>query len=120
MNTTHPLLLQPEGKTLEFKRDLSSPQNLLKTLVAFANSAGGGLVIGVDDARRVVGVSVDGVIASIAEFTGVDSVIHARPPASLPQHCKWKTFLTAARKAFRKASAPKPQLPAPWCINRVC
>ena len=46
MSTTHPLLLQPEGKTLEFKRDLSSPQNLLKTLVAFANSAGGRLVIG--------------------------------------------------------------------------
>lgn len=57
MSTTHPLLLQPEGKTLEFKRDLSSPQNLLKTLVAFANSAGGRLVIGVDDARRVVGVT---------------------------------------------------------------
>ena len=56
MSTTHPLLLQPEGTTLEFKRDLSSPQNLLKTLVAFANSAGGRLVIGVDDARRVVGV----------------------------------------------------------------
>lgn len=56
MSTTHPLLLQPEGKTLELKRDLSSPQNLLKTLVAFANSAGGRLVIGVDDARRVVGV----------------------------------------------------------------
>ena len=57
MNTTHPLLLQPEGKTLEFKRDLSSPQNALKTLVAFANSAGGRLVIGVDDARQVVGVA---------------------------------------------------------------
>ncbi|MDD2713995.1 MAG: ATP-binding protein [Simplicispira sp.] len=53
----HPLLLQPEGKTLEFKRDLSSPQNVLKTLVAFANSAGGKLVIGVDDARQVVGVA---------------------------------------------------------------
>ena len=35
----HPLLVQAEGKTLEFKRDLSSPQNALKTLVAFANSA---------------------------------------------------------------------------------
>ena len=32
---------QGEGKTLEFKRDLSSPKNLLKTLVAFANTAGG-------------------------------------------------------------------------------
>ena len=35
------LLTQPEGKTLEFKRDLSSPRPLLKTLVAFANTAGG-------------------------------------------------------------------------------
>lgn len=50
------LLLQPEGKTLESKRDLSSPRNALKTLVAFANSAGGRLVIGVDDARQVTGV----------------------------------------------------------------
>lgn len=50
-------LQQPEGKTLEFKRDLSSPRNVLKTLVAFANSAGGRLVIGVDDDRQVTGVA---------------------------------------------------------------
>lgn len=50
-------LIQAEGKQLEFKRDLSSPLNVLKTLVAFANSAGGRLVIGVDDARQVVGVA---------------------------------------------------------------
>lgn len=36
-----PLLKQPEGKMLEFKRDLSSPSNVLKTLVAFANATGG-------------------------------------------------------------------------------
>lgn len=46
-----------EGKTLEFKRDLSSPTKPLRTIVAFANSAGGRLVIGVDDDRTVVGVS---------------------------------------------------------------
>lgn len=50
------LIEQPEGKTLEFKRDLSSPRPLLKTLVAFANSAGGRLVVGVTDAREVIGV----------------------------------------------------------------
>ena len=32
-----------EGKTLEFKRDLSSPTGPLRTIVAFANSAGGRL-----------------------------------------------------------------------------
>ena len=46
-----------EGKTLEFKRDLSSPKNMLKTLVAFTNTAGGRLVIGVEDgSREVLGV----------------------------------------------------------------
>src|SRR3989304_5739624 len=50
------LMAQPEGKTLEFKRDLSSPKPLLKTLVAFANTAGGRLVVGVYDERKVVGV----------------------------------------------------------------
>ncbi|NYT60500.1 putative DNA binding domain-containing protein [Alcaligenaceae bacterium] len=56
-NSTSALLQQPESKTLEFKRDLSSPQPLLKTLVAFANSAGGRLVIGVTDDRTAVGVA---------------------------------------------------------------
>lgn len=51
------ILSQPESKTLEFKRDLSSPTNLLKTLVAFANSAGGKLVVGVADDMQVLGAS---------------------------------------------------------------
>lgn len=52
------LLRQTEGKTLEFKRDLSSPRPLLRTLVAFANSAGGRLIAGVDDDRHVLGLAV--------------------------------------------------------------
>jgi ATP-dependent DNA helicase RecG len=50
------LLILPEGKTLEFKRDLSSPKPLLRTLVAFANTAGGALIIGRADDGRIVGV----------------------------------------------------------------
>jgi ATP-dependent DNA helicase RecG len=50
------ILDQSEGKTLEFKRDLSSSTPLLRTLTAFANSAGGRLVVGVDDDRNVIGV----------------------------------------------------------------
>lgn len=38
-----------EGKTLEFKQDLSSPRKMLKTLVAFANTAGGRIIIGIED-----------------------------------------------------------------------
>jgi ATP-dependent DNA helicase RecG len=51
------LLRRPEGKTLEYKRDLSSPEGVLKTFVAFANTAGGTLVVGVENgARRIRGV----------------------------------------------------------------
>ncbi len=74
------LLLQHEGKTLEFKRDLSSPRNVLKTLVAFANSAGGRLVIGVDDERGLVGLP-EPAISEIA--TGVRLSIYLQEPVRL-------------------------------------
>ena len=61
-----------EGKTLEFKRDLSSPTGPLRTIVAFANSAGGRLVIGVDDG------AVAGVADPLAEAERVASLINDR------------------------------------------
>jgi len=52
------LLRTNEGKTLEFKRNLDSPQGVLRTLCAFANTAGGTLLIGVeDDSHSVCGVA---------------------------------------------------------------
>lgn len=48
------LLKRPEGKTLEFKRDLSSPDGVLRSIVAFANTAGGTLLLGVEDKTRHV------------------------------------------------------------------
>lgn len=52
------LLTRNEGKTLEFKRDLSSPEGVLKAIIAFANTAGGRVVIGVEDgSKRVRGVA---------------------------------------------------------------
>jgi predicted HTH transcriptional regulator len=39
------LLTHHEGKGLEFKRDDSSPEGIVRTVVAFANGAGGTLVV---------------------------------------------------------------------------
>ena len=51
------LLKSPEGKTLEFKRDLSSPLGVLRTMIAFANTAGGVIILGVEDKKkRVCGI----------------------------------------------------------------
>jgi ATP-dependent DNA helicase RecG len=51
------LLKRSEGKTLEYKRDLSSPEGVLRTFVAFANTAGGKLLVGVENGtKRIRGV----------------------------------------------------------------
>jgi predicted HTH transcriptional regulator len=51
------ILKQPESKTLEFKKEIpKNRQNLLKTVVAFANGAGGNIYVGVNDDRTVTGV----------------------------------------------------------------
>ncbi len=48
------LLQSQEGKRLEFKRDISSPVNIMKTLVVFANTAGGIMLIGVENDRIII------------------------------------------------------------------
>ena len=51
------LLVQNEGKSLDFKESAQSPLGILKTIVAFANTAGGTIVLGVEDkTKKVVGI----------------------------------------------------------------
>jgi len=46
-----------EGKTLEFKENSLSSQNIAKTIIAFSNTAGGILILGVQDAdKKVIGI----------------------------------------------------------------
>ena len=62
MSSEQPLwqeIQRGEGKTLELKAELPKGEQLAKTLVAFANTSGGKLVLGVDDQRQVVGVQGD-------------------------------------------------------------
>ena len=54
--TFEEILRSPEGRTLEFKASLPKNSDLAKTVVAFANDAGGEIFIGVDDRHRAVGV----------------------------------------------------------------
>ena len=50
------LIYRAESKTLEFKRDLSSITPILKTIVAFANTAGGILIIGRSSDGSIEGI----------------------------------------------------------------
>jgi predicted HTH transcriptional regulator len=45
-----------EGVMTEFKRLVHSPEKIAKSIVAFANTKGGRIFIGVDDDKRIIGV----------------------------------------------------------------
>ena len=54
------LIKQPEGRRLEFKSELPKNADLAKTIVAFANDAGGELYIGIsNNPREIVGLVED-------------------------------------------------------------
>lgn len=50
------LVARGEGRHLEFKRRVPEPERMAKEVVAFANSGGGQLLLGVDDDGTIVGV----------------------------------------------------------------
>ncbi|GAA4463146.1 ATP-binding protein [Nibrella saemangeumensis] len=50
------LIAQGEGVRLEFKSSISTAARIARTLAAFANTAGGTLLIGIGDDGRVTGV----------------------------------------------------------------
>ena len=72
-----------EGRRLELKREMPTHADLARTATAFANDAGGELLIGIDDNRRIVGVTETD-LQTIEEQ--VSSVIFDRcHPAILPE-----------------------------------
>lgn len=50
------LVARGEGRHLEFKRRVPEPERLAKEVLAFANSGGGHLLLGVDDDGSILGV----------------------------------------------------------------
>ncbi len=57
MQIINEILAREEGKTLEFKLDCSSLEPIVRTVIAFANTAGGQILIGLrDKSKELVGV----------------------------------------------------------------
>lgn len=72
-----------ENRMLELKREMPTHADLARTATAFANDAGGELLIGIDDKLRIVGIPEDK-LQSIEEQ--VNSIIYDRCyPAILPE-----------------------------------
>jgi predicted HTH transcriptional regulator len=56
LNDLKVLIEEGEGFELEFKRKVSTPMKVAKTLMSFANTKGGIVLFGVDDNKSIVGV----------------------------------------------------------------
>ncbi len=78
------ILKQPEGRKLEFKEVLPSNAELAKTIISFANDAGGELYLGIkDNPREVVGLDEN---RHIALEEKISNIIHDNcEPLILPE-----------------------------------
>jgi len=66
------LLKQPEGRRLEFKEKLPTKADLCKTIISFANDAGGVLYIGIkDSSREIVGLPEDDIIQTEEQISNL-------------------------------------------------
>jgi predicted HTH transcriptional regulator len=50
------LVAQGEGASLEFKRKVTNPEKVIREMVAFANTSGGVLLVGIGDDRSIPGL----------------------------------------------------------------
>lgn len=77
-------ILKGESATLEFKEQLpSNSEKYTKTVVAFANSQGGKIVVGVNDkTREIVGVESSSLFKLMD--TIADTVVQVTEPMIIP------------------------------------
>jgi predicted HTH transcriptional regulator len=61
------LVAEGENGQTEFKRLVHSPSKIAKPITAFANTAGGVILIGVDDDKRIVGIHSEKEILEIVD-----------------------------------------------------
>jgi hypothetical protein len=70
------LIRHGETETVEFKEDVGKPEEFAETVVAFANTKGGIILIGIDDHANIVGLSGrdhEGIVTNILRS-------HCEPP----------------------------------------
>jgi predicted HTH transcriptional regulator len=70
------MIEEGEGFEIEFKRRVSAPEKIARTLIAFANTRGGHMLFGVDDDGSIVGVESE---KSEADLVLQAGSVHCEP-----------------------------------------
>ena len=100
------IITQSEGRRLEFKETLPGRSDLSKTVVAFANDAGGDIYLGIRDApREVIGIAEHELVAIEEQ---ISDLIYSRCyPGILPEI----SFLSVDDKHLIKVSIYRGSMP---------
>ena len=105
------LIPEFEGRRVEFKSEVPSNSDLAKTVVAFANDAGGDVYLGIDDKRNIIGLQED-CLTDIEEQ--ISNLIYDRCyPAILPEI----SFLTVDDKHIIRIHIYRGSLP-PYYLKK--
>lgn len=64
------LIEEGEGFEIEFKRKVTTPEKISRTLIAFANTKGGHILFGVDDDGSIVGIESEKSEVELIEQAG--------------------------------------------------
>ena len=106
MTNLSEILKQPEGRRLEFKTDLPTKAELAKTIISFANDAGGSFYIGIqENPRAIVGLNDDQLIPLEEK---ISNIIHDQcAPVILPEI----SFLSHEEKHIIKTQIHKGSAP---------
>ena len=78
------ILSQPEGRKLEFKETIPSKSDLAKTIISFANDAGGEIYFGIsNNPREIVGIDENNLLSFEEK---ISNIIHDNcMPLILPE-----------------------------------
>lgn len=61
------ILSKPEGQHLDYKQSISNQRKIAKTLLAFANSEGGTIMVGISDKKNIIGIDPEEEIFMVNE-----------------------------------------------------
>ncbi len=72
-----------ENKSLEFKETLPKNESIAKTVIAFSNTSGGKLIVGVNDKREIVGVDDSNIFETEDKISSI--IFDSCSPNILPE-----------------------------------
>ena len=84
MELIHQFLKSEEGEQLDFKQSINKSPRIAKTLVAFANTQGGKILVGVSDNKKIMGIDPEEEMYMINKAN--------REYCVPPVHCTYEIF----------------------------